>query len=69
MDHYSKFENVISHKVQELKSSAADDISIIFIPIKNHPGKCCGVWSKKEKYSLKHDESSLLNFTLTECQS
>ena len=35
MDRYSKFKNAISHKVKELKSSAADGISIISIPIKN----------------------------------
>ena len=37
MDRYSKFRSAISHKVHELKSSAADDISIISIPIKNLP--------------------------------
>ena len=34
VDCYSKFKNAISHKVHELKSSAANDISIISIPIK-----------------------------------
>ena len=29
MDRYSKFKNAISHKVHELKSSAANDIGII----------------------------------------
>ena len=29
MDRYSKFKNAISHKVHELKSSAANDINII----------------------------------------
>ena len=29
MDHYSKFKHAISHKVHKLKSSAANDISII----------------------------------------
>ena len=67
MDRYSKFKNAISHKVHELKSSAANDISIISIPNKNLPGKCCG--QIKKKYSLTHDASSLLNFTFTECQS
>ena len=41
--------------------------SIISIPNKNLPGKCCG--QRKKKYSLTHDASSLLNFTFTECQS
>ena len=53
MDRYSKFKNAISHKVHELKSSAANDISIISIPIKNLP-----VVKKRKKYSLTHDASS-----------
>ena len=67
MDRYSKFKNEISHQVYELKNSAANDISIISIPNKNLPGKCCG--QRKKKYSLTHDASSLLIFTFTECQS
>ena len=60
MDRCSKFKNAISHQVHELKSSAAnDDISIIAIPNKNLPGKCCG--QRKKKYSPTHDKSSLLN--------
>ena len=47
MDRYSKFKNAISHKVQELKSSAANNINIISIPIKNLPGKCCDQRKKK----------------------
>ena len=42
MDDYSKFKNIVSHKVHSLKSSAANDISIIFFSIKNLPGKSCG---------------------------
>ena len=67
MDRYSKFKNAISHQVHELKSSAANDISIIAIPKKNLPGKRYG--QRKKKYILTHDKSSLLNFTFTECQS
>ena len=47
----SKFENAISHKVHEFKSSAANDISIISIPIKNLSGKCCG--QRKEKNTVQ----------------
>ena len=47
MDRYSKFKNAIFHKVHELKGSAAYDISIISIPIKNLRGKCCGQRKKK----------------------
>ena len=64
MDCYSKFKNAISHKVHELKSSAANDISILSIPIKNLPGKCCNQ-RKKKKYSQKRDAITLLNFTFT----
>ena len=67
MDRYSKSKNAISHQVYELKSSAANDISIIAIPNKNLPGKCYG--QRKKNYSLMNDKSSLLNFTFTECQS
>ena len=63
MDHYSKFKKAISHKVHELNSSSANDISIISIPIKNLPGKCCG--QRRKKYSLTHDPSSLFNFAFT----
>ena len=66
MDRYSEFKNAISHKVHELKISAANDINITSIPIKNLPGKCCG--QRKKKYSLTHQASSLLNFTFAECQ-
>ena len=47
MDRYSKFKNAISHKIHELKSSATNNISIISIPIKNLPGKCCDQRKKK----------------------
>ena len=47
MDRYSKFKNAISHKAHELKSSAANEISIISIPVKNLPGKCCDQRKKK----------------------
>ena len=67
MDRYSKFKNAISHQVHELKSSAANDVSMIAIPNRNLPGKCCS--QRKKKYSLTHDKSSLLNFTITEFQS
>ena len=63
MESYSEFKNAISHKVHELKSSAANDISITSIPIKNLTVKCrC---QRKKKYSLMHDASSSLNFTFT----
>ena len=52
MDRYSKSKNAISHKVHELKSSAANHISIISITIKNLPGKCCDQRMKK-KIQLK----------------
>ena len=68
MDRYSKFRIAISHKVHKLKSSAANNISIISIPIKNLPGKCCDQ-RKKKKYSQRHDAISLLNFAFTESQS
>ena len=67
VDYYSKFKNATSHKVHELKSSAANDTNIISIPTKSLPGKCCG--QGKKKYSLTHDASSLLDFTFTECQN
>ena len=57
MDRYSILKNAISHKVDELKSSAANDISIISIPVKNIPDKRCG--QRKKKYSQTHDASSL----------
>ena len=46
---YSKFKNAISQKIHELKSSVANDISIISIPIKNLTGRCCGQKRKKEQ--------------------
>ena len=49
MDRYSEFKNAISDKVHE--SSAADDISIISIPIKSLPGKCCD--QRKKKNTVK----------------
>ena len=51
VDRYSKLKNAISHKVHELKSSAANDISIISVPIKNLPGKFCD--QRKEKIQSK----------------
>ena len=66
MDRYFKFKNAISHQVHKLKSSAANDVSIITIPNKNLPGKCCG--QRKKKSSLSYDKISLLNFTFMEYQ-
>ena len=67
MDCYYEFKNAISHKVQESKSSAAKDISIISIPVRISQANA--VIKERKEYSPTHDASSLLNFTFTECQS